>query len=204
MKSRRSGVDIQGNAAIEAETEQILIHTHKNTPNQSKIASFLQLRGSTPLIWSEIIGREEGLTERYDFVKLVSEESFSAFSSHFQNLQQTYNPCKIKILDLLQSDNSDEIYLKQHFTQAVQKFNAENFNNTLSYQSFSCSSYGYKEKLLNNISKVLPSIKCVKPYLFPFQDSLNVEVRASVDSQAYYLADINRHTHSIKQIKRQV
>lgn len=44
------GLDREGNAANFAETEHIFVHTE--APNKLKVASYVQIRGSIPLLWT--------------------------------------------------------------------------------------------------------------------------------------------------------
>ncbi|EDV21940.1 uncharacterized protein TRIADDRAFT_29738, partial [Trichoplax adhaerens] len=83
------GIDDYGNCANFAETEQIIF-------TDSGTTSFLMLRGSVPMFWSQ-----QGIQVGSHKIKLdrSAEASLGAFTSHFQTLKDKYG--NITVLNLL-------------------------------------------------------------------------------------------------------
>jgi hypothetical protein len=92
LRYLRRGVDDEGNTANGVETEQILSST--DWPSSSKIYSFLQIRGSIPLFFSQ---------SPYSFkpvpqLQKSTDSNFSAFKKHFSDLSARYGSLQVASL----------------------------------------------------------------------------------------------------------
>jgi len=81
------GSDNNGNVANFAESEEIVVHRSKNDSGKINLLSFLQLRGSVPLLWTQMPNLELNprIVPRDDY----SANSF-AFKKHCTELTNTY------------------------------------------------------------------------------------------------------------------
>jgi hypothetical protein len=98
---RRSGMrffvrggDLKGNCANFVETEQVLIT--EACDNNKNIISYIQLRGSIPLLWNQY--PELNSTPRVK-VNVNTEKNFQVFKNHVDKLQHTYK--KILAINLV-------------------------------------------------------------------------------------------------------
>jgi phosphatidylinositol 4-phosphatase len=111
------GVDEQGNAAIEVETDIITI-------SSLQTASFRLLRGSVPLIWSQnqlLIIKSPSI----NLNEIVSRHSINSMCNHFERLIKIYGP-DIHIIDLIDRVSRLELYELSHsFELAVKNFKNE-------------------------------------------------------------------------------
>jgi hypothetical protein len=92
LRYLRRGVDSEGNTANGVETEQVLSST--DWPSSSKIYSFLQIRGSIPLFFSQ---------SPYSFkpvpqLQQSAETNFLAFEKHLSNLSARYGSLQMASL----------------------------------------------------------------------------------------------------------
>lgn len=99
----RRGVDSQGHVGNFAETETIL-----TTPTES--CSFVQVRGSVPCYWKEVIGAGFGALKTSVRVKLPVSDSYPAFQTHFRRLCTHYGDT-VYGLNLLSASVQKEIAL---------------------------------------------------------------------------------------------
>lgn len=77
----RRGLDSEGNAANSVEMEQICFNQ-----NDTTISSFVQLRGSAPLIWSQRLN-----SSYKPDVKITGiEETWASIHKHFVDLKSQY------------------------------------------------------------------------------------------------------------------
>jgi G:T-mismatch repair DNA endonuclease (very short patch repair protein) len=76
------GADLQGNVANMVETEQIVIF---NDDSIFKVASYVQTRGSIPLIWSQ--KPDLRWTPK---ISINVEQSFKSCKEHYKVLQESY------------------------------------------------------------------------------------------------------------------
>ncbi|XP_074531631.1 phosphatidylinositide phosphatase SAC2 isoform X2 [Halichoeres trimaculatus] len=118
MRYKRRGVDTDGHVANYVETEQ-LIHVHSHT------LSFVQMRGSVPVFWSQA-GYRYNPRPR---LEKGEEETMEYFAAHFEEQLKIYK--MLVILNLVDQSGREKIigdsYLKQ-----VLLFN----NPNLTYVSF--------------------------------------------------------------------
>ena len=101
LRYLRRGVDEEGNTANGVETEQIL--SDPNWASSSKIYSFLQIRGSIPIFFSQ---------SPYSFkpvpqIQHSPETNFQAFKKHFRNISDRYG--SIQVVSLVEKHGNEAI-----------------------------------------------------------------------------------------------
>ncbi|XP_069468044.1 phosphatidylinositide phosphatase SAC2 isoform X2 [Ambystoma mexicanum] len=118
MRYKRRGVDKNGHVANYVETEQ-LIHVHNHT------LSFVQLRGSVPVFWSQV-GYRYNPRPRLD---KSEKETAAFFRAHFEEEQRIYK--KQVIINLVDQAGREKI-IGDAFLKQVLLFNSPN----LTYVTF--------------------------------------------------------------------
>ena len=101
--SRRSGMrflirgsDSNGNVANFVETEEILVLKDKNEANITNVLSFLQIRGSIPLIWKQ----DPNFQLNPKIVPKDSEkDNLEAFTNHMDEMMKNYQ--RVTIVNLI-------------------------------------------------------------------------------------------------------
>ncbi|KAK8944707.1 Phosphoinositide phosphatase SAC6 [Platanthera zijinensis] len=114
----RRGADFDGYVANFVETEQIL-------QANGFIASFLQVRGSIPLLWEQIVD----LTYKPPFQIVQPDEGPHVAQRHFLDLSKRYN--SILAVDLV-NKHGGEGRLSEHFSNAMQTI----INDSIRYVHF--------------------------------------------------------------------
>ncbi|KAI5860212.1 SacI homology domain-containing protein [Durotheca rogersii] len=129
LRYLRRGIDDNGHAANFVETEQIL--SSPTWDRSSKIFSFVQLRGSIPLFFTQ---------SPYSFKPIPvlqhsPEANFRAFRKHFELLGRTYGP--IQLVNLVEKHGVESI-VGNEYEKMVNKFNELNAEDTqpLSFEWF--------------------------------------------------------------------
>jgi SacI homology domain len=92
LRYLRRGVDDEGNTANEVETEQILSST--DWSSSSKIYSFLQIRGSIPLFFSQSPYSFKPIPQ----LQKSADTNFRAFKKHISNLSARYGSLQVASL----------------------------------------------------------------------------------------------------------
>jgi hypothetical protein len=92
LRYLRRGVDDEGNTANGVETEQIL--SSPDWPSTSKIYSFLQIRGSIPLFFSQSPYSFKPVPQLQKSV----DNNFRAFKKHFSDLSARYGSLQVASL----------------------------------------------------------------------------------------------------------
>lgn len=125
------GADSEGNCANFVETEQLVefdvgksSNSSKNVATSRHIASFIQIRGSIPIYWTQKPNLKWQPTPS---LKSSSDEQFNCFKQHLNNLLEYYgrdaltgNPRKILLLSLL-NQYGREKNIGSQFRSVVEK-----------------------------------------------------------------------------------
>ena len=138
------GIDKTGAVANGGETEQIIIQYNEN---ETKIATYVQLRGSIPLFWTQTPNLQ------YNPPIVVSTndaENLEAGRKHFTELKKYYG--KIKVVSLIDKKGRQNT-LGQAFTKLVDDLNIED----LGYVWFDFHAE-CKKMRWENISKLIASL----------------------------------------------
>jgi len=109
VRYRTRGADEDGQVANYVETEQILSF-------EGSLCSFVQIRGSVPIIWSQNFPGLEGMKYKPTPVLGGKEESLLSYNKHFEQVCSKYG--KVKCLDML-DDRGIEEELQARFESAV-------------------------------------------------------------------------------------
>ncbi|CAK7274021.1 hypothetical protein SEPCBS57363_005948 [Sporothrix epigloea] len=127
LRYLRRGVDEDGNVANAVETEQILSPSVVNCladsqalPEQSrsKTYSFVQVRGSIPLFWTQ----SPFSLKPVPVIQHSLELNFGALKNHFDGLRREYN--SLQVVNLVEK-HGVEAALGTQFERSVQRYNDE-------------------------------------------------------------------------------
>lgn len=126
--TRRSGVrflirgaDSEGNIANSCESEEIVIYHPKNK-DEINIASFVQMRGSIPLIWTQepSLKLNPQIRPKNDF-----DINSSVFKIHIDELLNNYNSvCCINLVD----QKKDQKIIGEYYSNLIQNYKEKNKN----------------------------------------------------------------------------
>ena len=121
MRFLLRGADLNGNVANFVETEEILIYREQN--GIAHILSFLQIRGSIPIIFTQEPNFQlNPLIRPKDDVNTNAE----VFKLHMDECLQNYNNvCIINLIDKKKDQNT----IGQYYDKVVQYYNTTNYNN---------------------------------------------------------------------------
>ena len=124
---RRSGVrllirgaDSNGNVANSSENEEIIIF--KDKENNTHIASFVQIRGSIPLMWTQepSLNLNPQIKPRNDF-----DINAAVFKIHIEEVMNTYNSvCCINLVD----QKKDQKIIGDYYSSLIQNYKEKNTN----------------------------------------------------------------------------
>ncbi|XP_078447269.1 phosphoinositide phosphatase family protein isoform X3 [Wolffia australiana] len=112
----KRGVNDRGCVANDVETEQIVLDEEAGT-YKGRMTSFIQMRGSIPLFWSQEASR---LSPKPDIIVQRYDPTYEATKLHFEDLVKRYgNP--IIVLNLIKTveKRPREMMLRREFAHAV-------------------------------------------------------------------------------------
>lgn len=127
LRYLRRGVDEDGNVANAVETEQILCPTivnqmkdpqHLQAQPPNKIYSFVQIRGSIPLFWTQ----SPFSLKPVPVIQHSLELNFGALKNHFDGLRREYG--SLQVINLVEM-HGVESALGTQFERSVQRYNDE-------------------------------------------------------------------------------
>eukprot|EP00842_Homolaphlyctis_polyrhiza_P007052 jgi/Hompol1/936/HPOL_001072-RA len=115
----RRGIDRQGHAAMEAETDVLVVRHFE------KIASFCMIRGSVPLLWSQTDIDDPFKRPAMNLSIAASSESTEAMKRHFQYLLEFYggHVDAIDMLDRTEAVDADSAKLSHLYEGALRDWN---------------------------------------------------------------------------------
>ena len=126
--TRRSGVrllirgaDNEGNVANSCESEEIVIY-HPNNRDEIHMASFAQVRGSIPLMWTQepSLQLNPQIRPRNDF-----DVNATVFKIHIEEILNTYNSiCCINLID----QKKDQKIIGDYYSNLIQNYKEKNKN----------------------------------------------------------------------------
>jgi phosphatidylinositol 4-phosphatase len=141
------GVDENGNAANNCETEQILVY------QSGEMSSFVQTRGSIPVQWTQYVNMT------WAPKPVISDDSFAAFSAHFNEQVRIYGEPQL-IVNLANQHGSEGRLVEAY------GLNAQKFGRQLQYVAFDfhkeCpkTNWGRLAYLLQSVAKHVDEIGC--------------------------------------------
>lgn len=140
------GADKNGTASNFVETEQIMIYTEENTIQ--KIASYMQIRGSIPFLWSQLPGFGWEPVPKFSG---DDKENQKIMKEHFVDLIQKYD--KIKVINLVDM-KKNEGKVGNKFTEII---------NSLQIKEIGYEWFNFHEECKKmhweNISKLMAKIE---------------------------------------------
>ncbi|KAI1178621.1 SacI homology domain-containing protein [Nemania sp. FL0916] len=147
LRYLRRGIDDEGFAANSVETEQIL-----STPSwepSSKIYSFVQVRGSIPLFFTQ----SPYSLKPMPVLQHSAEANFRAFSKHFNRMSENYG--SVQLVNLVEHHGVEAI-IGNEYERNVEKYNKERpeENRRLAYEWFDFHS-ACRGMKFENVSQLL-------------------------------------------------
>jgi hypothetical protein len=141
------GIDQAGYCAIDVETELIAI-------SETKTASYILLRGSLPLIWSQNnIGSSFIPAKNLDISDADGEESVKLFQDYFDHLSSQYGS-RVDVIDMIPRTESGGF---DRMSKLYHVLLADLHKPELSYYNFSMKSTASAKKAIKSmIKQVLP------------------------------------------------
>ncbi|KAG9242217.1 SacI homology domain-containing protein, partial [Calycina marina] len=127
LRYLRRGVDEQGHAANEVETEQIL--SSPTWDSSSSIHSFMQLRGSIPVYFSQTPYSFKPIPQLHH----SADTNYAAFRRHFENISARYG--KIQVAMLVEKHGNEAIVGEQ-YEKNVARLNAEGSEQQVGFEWF--------------------------------------------------------------------
>ncbi|KAH8599325.1 SacI homology domain-containing protein [Bisporella sp. PMI_857] len=119
LRYLRRGIDEEGNAANGVETEQIL--SQPSWAPSSKTHSFVQIRGSIPIFFSQTPYSFKPVPQ----LQHSADKNFNAFKKHFANISERYGD--IEIASLVEKHGNEAI-VGDKYQEYMTRFNEENAN----------------------------------------------------------------------------
>ncbi|KAI1270081.1 SacI homology domain-containing protein [Xylariaceae sp. FL1019] len=116
LRYLRRGIDDEGNTANSVETEQIL-----STPSwepSSKVYSFVQVRGSIPLFFTQ----SPYSLKPVPMLQHSPEANYRAFSKHFDRMTETYGA--VQLVNLVEKHGVESI-VGNKYQENAEKYNEE-------------------------------------------------------------------------------
>ncbi len=157
------GIDSEGNAANYAETEQV-IELGTDGGGKNTIFSFVQVRGSIPVHWSQ-----KPCLKYMPKIKISdkkNDDKLTSFRKHFDHQLSRYK--SVTVVNLVKSTGSENV-LAQFFEKSVQKYE----NRNVSYNHFD---FHAKHKKLSH--KMI--------------DELVTLVEKNIEDQGYFMYDVDQ------------
>lgn len=120
---RKRGLNVDGQVANEVETEQLLIEDCTRQLSQGHVMSFVQIRGSVPLFWSQ---EATAINPKPPIVYPRCDPTLSATRLHFKDLLERYGTPQL-VVNLMKARKVDsyEARLSKHFESAIERMNRE-------------------------------------------------------------------------------
>lgn len=154
------GADLEGNVSNFVETEQIMEFKGKRGYSteqgfEEKLYSFVQIRGSIPVIWNQLPTLKYTPTVN---IHQNGKRHEQTFRLHFQKLTETYN--QIQIVNLIDK-KKDQFRIGDKFSKLHQKVKDENYDHYGEKVDYEWFDYHYecRKMKVENLSKLLTSIK---------------------------------------------
>ena len=127
LRYLRRGVDEQGHTANGVETEQIL--SSPSWDSSSSIHSFVQLRGSIPIFFSQTPYSFKPVPQ----VQHSADTNFAAFKKHFENISARYG--NVQVATLVEKHGNEAI-VGNEYEKHMDRLNAENGENKIGFEWF--------------------------------------------------------------------
>eukprot|EP00929_Paragymnodinium_shiwhaense_P054591 TRINITY_DN2736_c0_g1_i1.p1 TRINITY_DN2736_c0_g1~~TRINITY_DN2736_c0_g1_i1.p1 ORF type:complete len:1257 (-),score=215.71 TRINITY_DN2736_c0_g1_i1:15-3785(-) len=120
---RKRGLNVDGQVANDVETEQLLCDDSTRHLRRGHVMSFVQIRGSVPLFWSQETSK---INPKPAVVYPRCDTTLSATRLHFADLLERFGTPQL-VVNLMRAKKVDsyEVRLKQHFESAIERLNRE-------------------------------------------------------------------------------
>ncbi|KAL9656897.1 hypothetical protein ABK040_006989 [Willaertia magna] len=167
----KRGINDYGYTANQVEIEQIVFQLLDNY-HIGNFSSFVQLRGSVPIYWSQRITKENGnkLVDKKYLKPNIYFTKFDPFylssKQHFELLLKRYDYCNhIVCLDLLkQFKDSKEKNLSEQYKKCINFLNNNYFNNNLNNNLIEYIAFDLRNTIKDKPEKALNEIYAIAEY----------------------------------------
>jgi len=120
---RKRGLNVDGQVGNDVETEQLLCDESTRHLACGHVMSFVQIRGSVPLFWSQ---EAAAYNPKPPVVYPRCDPTLSATRRHFADLLERYGTPQL-VVNLMKAKKVDsyEVRLSKHFESAIERMNRE-------------------------------------------------------------------------------
>ncbi|CAJ1386688.1 unnamed protein product [Effrenium voratum] len=120
---RKRGLNVHGQVGNDVETEQLLCDDSTRNFASGHVMSFVQIRGSVPLFWSQ---EAAAYNPKPPVVYPRCDPTLSATRKHFVDLLERYGTPQL-VVNLMKAKKVDsyEVRLSKHFESAIERMNRE-------------------------------------------------------------------------------
>ncbi|KAK4163595.1 Phosphatidylinositide phosphatase SAC2 [Cladorrhinum sp. PSN259] len=123
LRYLRRGIDEEGNVANSVETEQILSSSDATWDPNAKVYSFVQIRGSFPVFFSQ----SPYSLKPVPVLQHSPDSNYAALKKHFDGLRQKYD--SVQIVNLVEK-HGVEAPIGELYEKSIERFNEESGPNT--------------------------------------------------------------------------
>ncbi|KAK4223886.1 Phosphatidylinositide phosphatase SAC2 [Podospora fimiseda] len=118
LRYLRRGIDEEGNVANSVETEQILSSSDATWDPKAKVYSFVQIRGSFPLFFSQ----SPYSLKPVPVLQHSPDSNYAALKKHFEGLKQKYG--SVQIVNLVEK-HGVEAPIAELYEKSIERLNEE-------------------------------------------------------------------------------
>ncbi|CAE7339720.1 Fig4 [Symbiodinium natans] len=120
---RKRGLNVDGQVGNDVETEQLLCDDSLRHLSTGHVMSFVQIRGSVPLFWSQ---EATAINPKPPVVYPRCDPTLSATRRHFADLLERYGTPQL-VVNLMKAKKVDsyEVRLSKNFESAIERMNRE-------------------------------------------------------------------------------
>lgn len=120
---RKRGLNVDGHVGNDVETEQLLCDASTRHLSRGHVMSFVQIRGSVPLFWSQ---EATAINPKPPVMYPRCDPTLSATRLHFADLLTRYGTPQL-VVNLMKAKKLDshEVRLSKHFESAIERMNRE-------------------------------------------------------------------------------
>lgn len=154
---RKRGLNVDGQVANHVETEQLLCDDCTRHLSHGHVMSFVQIRGSVPLFWSQ---EAVAINPKPPVVYPRCDPTLSATRLHFADLLERYGTPQL-VVNLMRTKKIEapEVRLNKHFESAIERMNRElPANKRILYKSFDVKNYAKSNSIFDYFSRLAESV----------------------------------------------
>mmetsp|Transcript_3958 Transcript_3958/g.13260 ORF Transcript_3958/g.13260 Transcript_3958/m.13260 type:complete len:1368 (+) Transcript_3958:83-4186(+) len=154
---KKRGLNVDGHVANDVETEQLLCEDSTRHLSRGHVMSFVQMRGSVPLFWSQ---EATAINPKPPVVYPRCDPTLSATRLHFVDLLERYGTPQL-VINLMKAKRQDsyEVRLSKHYESAIERLNREMpADARILYRSFDVKNHAKSTPMNKPIYKVFSDL----------------------------------------------